>query len=111
VTALVSEAVVRDAGRGFAFRQIDRVAVKGKSIGVTVYELLGPAGEAASPAVTAYEAALEDYFARGFDSAIERLVPHAPADAPSRVLLERCRALRDDPPPADWDGVYVATSK
>jgi adenylate cyclase len=85
--------------------------VKGKSIGVTVHELLGPAGEAASPAVAAYEAALEDYFARGFDAAIERLVPNAAADAPSRVLLERCRALRDDPPPADWDGVYLATSK
>jgi adenylate cyclase len=111
VTALASEAIVRDAGAGFAFRRIDRVAVKGKSIGVTVHELLGPAGATQAPAIAAYEAALDDYFARRFDAAIERLLPHEGGDPPSRILLERCRALRLAPPADGWDGVYVATSK
>ena len=32
-------------------------------------------------------------------------------DAPARMLLERVRAFRHDPPPENWDGVYVAKSK
>ena len=27
------------------------------------------------------------------------------------VFLERIEEYRENPPPADWDGVYVATSK
>jgi hypothetical protein len=33
------------------------------------------------------------------------------ADPPSRVLAERARALAANPPPAEWDGVYVARAK
>jgi hypothetical protein len=34
-----------------------------------------------------------------------------PDDPPSCVLAARCAAMIADPPPADWDGIYVATSK
>ena len=32
-------------------------------------------------------------------------------DGPSRVYLERCQQLIDNPPPADWDGVFVMKTK
>ena len=45
---LASEAVRDAAGDAFAFRLLDLVAVKGKTRGVAVYELLGRAGEVPS---------------------------------------------------------------
>jgi adenylate cyclase len=49
VTTLVSESIVEDAKDAFVFRRIDRVAVKGKSRGLDVYELLGAVGTAKAP--------------------------------------------------------------
>jgi tetratricopeptide (TPR) repeat protein len=34
-----------------------------------------------------------------------------PDDGPSKVYLERCREYIDNPPPEDWDGVYVMKTK
>ncbi len=32
-------------------------------------------------------------------------------DGPSRVYLERCNHYIESPPPEDWDGVFVMTTK
>lgn len=32
-------------------------------------------------------------------------------DGPSRVYYARCKHYIDNPPPEDWDGVFVMTSK
>ena len=32
-------------------------------------------------------------------------------DNPSMILIDRVRAMRDNPPGDDWDGVYIMTSK
>lgn len=34
-----------------------------------------------------------------------------PSDGPSRVYVERCRLYIENPPPDDWDGVFVMTTK
>jgi adenylate cyclase len=108
---LVSEAVQSATADVFRFRLVDRVAVKGRVRGVAVYELLGlMADTTALPAHAAYAAALEAYWRRAFEEALRLLEPHA-GDGPSRVLAARCRALSEDPPPPDWDGVYVAHAK
>jgi adenylate cyclase len=112
VAVLASEATVRATGDEFAFRLVDKVAVKGKHESVRVYELLGT-GTKSSPrvgAARAYEQALEAYFARDFAGALSRL-GRLTDDPPSRVLADRCRAMIDRPPPEGWDGVYVATTK
>jgi adenylate cyclase len=108
VTRTVSEAVELEARGEFAFRKLDRVAVKGKSHAVVIFELLDAAR---GPEVDAYEAALEHYFARRFREAITALTPFAEADPPSQVLLDRCRVFAESPPPPGWDGVWVARSK
>ena len=34
-----------------------------------------------------------------------------PDDGPSRVYLARCKHYIESPPPEDWDGVFVMTTK
>ncbi len=46
---LVSQSVYEVARQEFRFRRLDRVAVKGKTRGVEVYELLGPLGQPVAP--------------------------------------------------------------
>jgi adenylate cyclase len=113
-TILVSEAIREAVGDAFVFRRIDRVAVKGKARGVVIHELLGAAGDARLDArrshVEAYEAALAAAQERRFDHALSLLAPLA-GDPPSTVLARRCESWLKAPPPADWDGTWVATSK
>jgi adenylate cyclase len=110
VTVLVSQAVVDEARHAFVFRGVDVVAVKGKSQGVRVYELLGPVGMALPPEMAVHQAALGAYLQRDFARACQLLAPQL-HDGPSRVLSERCSHLSMHPPPPGWDGVWVATSK
>jgi adenylate cyclase len=110
-TILVSGAVAAAIGDEFALRRLDRVAVKGKSQGVEVFELLGYAADATRAArARRYERALDAYFARDFTAAIA-ILDGATDDPPSALLRDRCLALRDDPPPPDWNGVHTATTK
>ena len=110
---LVSQAVAEVVCEAFAFRRIDRVAVKGKAQGVLVLELLGVSREVRGErlrSARAYEAALDLYFARDFLGALDRLEALRD-DPPARVLAARCQRLLAEPPPPDWDGVYVAMEK
>jgi len=128
-TILVSGEVRRRAGDAFVFRRLDRVAVKGKSCPVEVHELIGPTGdpttEAQRPAIAVHEAALAAAFAGRFTDALGLLGASADEDAratgrgeppdhgdhATRLLVARCRAWLASPPPADWDGTWVAPTK
>ncbi len=111
VAVLTSESIVSAAGDDLAFRLIDKVAVKGKHEVVRVYELLGVRDGCGPLLETArcYERALEAYFARDFTGALDCI--GSLDDPPSRVLASRCKAMLAHPPPRDWTGVFVATSK
>ncbi len=41
----------------------------------------------------------------------EKALIEDPSDGPSRVYEERCRHLIENPPPEDWDGVFVMKTK
>lgn len=115
-TILVSQAIRDAAGDGFLFREIDRVAVKGRSQAVAIFELMGAAGDAdvleRRPLIARYAAALRAARSRQFQTALALLAgPGYGGDGPSDVLASRCRAWLAAPPPADWDGSWVATSK
>ncbi|MBA3960418.1 MAG: hypothetical protein H0X40_00755 [Chthoniobacterales bacterium] len=109
---IASYRIVVATGAQFDFRLLDKVAVKGKSDAIKIYELLGEKGEADAmrETVTTYEDAFAFYNARNFSEAAH-LLASLPNDAPARILLERCRAYQEEPPPADWDGVYISMSK
>jgi adenylate cyclase len=110
---IVSETVREAAAKGFRFRLLDRVVVKGKSHGIRIYELRGPAAEPdpAAEVIRRYVAALAAYWDRDFEAAVALLAGQEASDPPSRVLAARCRELAADPPPPEWDGVYVAHAK
>ncbi len=112
VAALASEAIVNHVGDEFAFRFIDRVAVKGKAQSVRVYELLGIPAECreALERAKTYEQGLLAYFARDFPRALG-ILRSMGDDPPSRVLATRCKQMIAEPPPPEWNGIYVATTK
>ncbi|HOP28077.1 MAG TPA: tetratricopeptide repeat protein [Spirochaetota bacterium] len=61
-----------------------------------------------------YNLGLTAYKQRKWDEAItsfEMALKIIPGDGPSELYLERSRAFKETPPPDDWDGVYVMTSK
>lgn len=34
-----------------------------------------------------------------------------PNDGPSKVYVQRCQHYIENPPPEDWDGVFIMTTK
>lgn len=113
----ISEYTRAGAGDGLATRYLDLVAVKGKARPVAVYELLGLDSQL-SPVVEKvlerYEKGIELYKARRFDEAAEHFraaLEADPHDGPSAVYLGRCVEMGENPPPAEWDGVYVMKHK
>ncbi len=116
-TLIVSAATLRAAGDGFHSRFLDLVAVKGKREPTAIHEVMTvdcALGEHTVPALAAYRAGIEAYRQRDWLRAAARFqeaLRWAPTDGPSRVYLERCQRLIDEPPPADWDGVFVMTRK
>lgn len=100
----------------WAFRELDRVRVKGKQEPVTIYEPLGPK-DALDPEfrqeVARHRGALKAYRAQQWDEA-ERQWSALQATRPHRlyeIYLERIAHYRASPPPPDWDGVFTHTTK
>lgn len=112
VSILVSEEVATRVGGAFELRLVDRVAVKGRSQGVRVFELVARKGaaDALLPRLRAYEEAFAAYECGQFAAAAERLERLA-GDGPAEVLLGRCRALLAAPPADGWSALHVAASK
>jgi adenylate cyclase len=109
---IASESIVEATRDLFAFRRLDRVAVKGRNRAITIYELLGPGEEvsARQDAVHRYERALDFYAAGDFASAVE-ILGRCDDDPSAAFLAARCRAFIKEPPPPGWDGVAVMTTK
>ena len=111
-SALVSEDIFEAAKELFTFRLLDLVAVKGKTEGINVYELIGKKGETPemSAILTKYEQALDSYRGRRFTEAMNLLKDQL-SDGPSHTLHTRCASLLQNPPPASWNGIYISTIK
>ena len=114
---IVSAATLAQTKGAFRARFLDLVAVKGKKEPVEVYEVLGDQSELdarTEAMLRAYEVGVTAYRERDWLRAAARFqeaLRHVPGDGPSAVYLQRCEDLMADPPPADWDGVYVMTRK
>ena len=104
--------LVRD---DFVARRIDLVAVKGKTQGVPVYELIAARGDvdtAQEVFLQAYEGAMGLYTAQRWALAKEEflrasILSPQKADYPSALLASRCGGFMSKPPGPDWNGVYV----
>jgi adenylate cyclase len=113
---MASQALREQAGYGFEWRLLDRVAVKGRHQGTVVCELIGFRGDVAADILDArdvYESALEAYFAGDFGRAAElfaRASELRTDDLAARTMRDRCETLAEDPP-LKWNGIHVMHEK
>ena len=101
----------------FVFRKLDKVRVKGKTVAVTLYELVCRTAELTPKKlneITEYQQALELYFQRDWDASFEKmheLQQRYPYQKLYKLFIERIEEFKQNPPPLDWDGVYEYLSK
>jgi adenylate cyclase len=106
----------RLAGMRISVRELDRLAVYGRSGGLQIYELLGMADEPSDAPgwVEHYEAGLKSYRAREFTAAIanfEKVVSLRNEDQASSRMIERCKQQLEAPTADGWDDTTVALTK
>jgi adenylate cyclase len=107
---------------GFVFRELDLIRVKGKLQPVTIYELIGCAGqpsfygtpEEARSRLELFQTARALYCQRHWADAqtsFQAILDKWPDDGPSRAYWKRCQDYLFDEPPSGWDGVFTMTHK
>lgn len=107
---LAGEDTLRAGARDQHWRPVDKVAVKGKTKGTLIAELVS------SPPAwwPEYRRAWDAYHASDWAAAaglFDRVQELAGGDGPSRVLAERCRRFAGQGVPADWTGVWIMHDK
>jgi adenylate cyclase len=130
VYSLCSEATKlaceRDGADRVVFRPLGRIVVKGRSTAVPIHEIVG-LKENVTPqtleCLRIFAEGMTCYYARQWDTAIERytasekLEPNQPGitpgveSNPSRVYIKIAKLYQVAPPPPEWEGEYVMTSK
>ena len=108
--------------RGFFFRELDLIRVKGKLQPVVIYELVGKISELDKEPgyaellkrLEAFSAARTLYSHRKWEEAqmaFQGILDKYPQDGPSRMYWKRCQDYLFDEPPVGWDGVFTMTHK
>ena len=126
VTESTKLACEKHGGDRILFRPLGRIIVKGRSQPVPIHEIPGlreDASERTLECLSIFESGMAKYYARDWVGALaafeksatlEPLLPGiAPgvSSSPSLVYQRIAINMRDNPPPEDWDGVYVMTEK
>jgi adenylate cyclase len=107
----------RGALPDFLFRELDRVRVKGKDEPVAIYEPLGERaalGPEIQEQVGLFHQALRHYRAQDWDQAelaLYNLQKMSLDTELYRIYARRVAYLREHPPGAGWDGVWVFETK
>ncbi len=114
---MISDATYQMAKDFVDVRELDTIQVVGKNEPVTVYELLAKKDQtkgSLADTTELYLKALNLYKQMKFAEAIsafQAVLKIIPDDGPAKTYVERCHVFIENPPPADWNGVYRLTSK
>ncbi|MEM9062863.1 MAG: adenylate/guanylate cyclase domain-containing protein [Pseudomonadota bacterium] len=123
VRNLIGSATAVGAMDEFACIELDAVAVKGRSQPETIFTVAGAADVLGSTAfenlASRLRTARQHYLAQEWDAAEAAFLQATDLGVVgvfdprplAGIMIERIMGYRMDPPPEDWDGVYVATSK
>ncbi|MCX7883323.1 MAG: adenylate/guanylate cyclase domain-containing protein [Brevinematales bacterium] len=113
---MMSETTYEQVKEHFVCRRLDLIRVKGKNQPIAVYELIERVGKL-SPEREAVLVRFQEGFSlyekrqwREAGEIFHALWEHY-EDPPSKTYLERCEEFVKNPPPPDWNGVYVLRSK
>ena len=116
IQCVVSESTYRAAKDQYIFREIDRIRVKGKTLPVTIYELLdwGRNESLYTERIVRFSEALTAYRRQQWEEAIDlfkKIKAKFPDDGPAQTFIHRSLELMEAPPERDWDGVYAMKTK
>jgi adenylate cyclase len=113
---LVGEETVHRCEDDFFFLKIDDLAVKGKSVGVGIYTVLDDVTPEYVMAGMTHDKMHQLYRKQKFDAAIV-LCEQLKEEFDGKMVdyydmwIERCKFQKTQDLPADWNGVFIATSK
>jgi adenylate cyclase len=116
VGILVSENIVNSVP-GVIYRELDRVRVKGKLEPISIYEPIGQKGEVPNQTldeIDRFHRVLDRFRQQKWDEAealLSALIDADPKRKVYRVYMDRIATLRNNPPGANWDGVFTFTTK
>jgi adenylate cyclase len=122
VDIVLGEEVAKRVENDFATLELDLIAVKGKSEAVHIFALLGDGKlcqtDAFRNCVTLHKSMLAAYRQQQWQEAENLIAQCRQASRGIGALAglydmyaDRIATFRTSPPPADWNGVFVATSK
>ncbi len=120
ITIMLGNSTAQKVKDRFAVAEIDLIRVKGKQEPERIFCLFGDASLAASgdyqSSAARLERLIDAYRSQTWDDAIaicDDLEKSCSAgfENLAAVYRDRVQAFKAVPPPADWDGVFVATSK
>ncbi len=117
VDIIVSEACHEAARAAMSFRELGAIKVKGKTQPVRIYELVreGPLEGEQKAAVDVFHHGLAAFRGRRWEDAIAHFQSaktlRGGIDRTADDYVDQCLGFKVSPPPPDWDGTRVATSK
>ncbi len=97
-------------------REIDWVRVKGKALPVRIFELVSEKEPQSDVMfmLDNFKQGFIKYHEKAFDAALgcfSEALNHRPDDTVSKLYIDRCQRYIEAPPPEDWDGVFIMTTK
>ena len=107
----------RKAVTDFVYRELDHVRVKGKDKPIAIYEPIGlvsEVGKEMQDEIKLFHEVRRLYRSQDWDQAelqLMNLQRMSPDTALYKVYAERVGYFRNNPPDADWDGVFVFQTK
>ncbi len=114
---LLGETTAQALGPQFETREIDTIAVKGKTESTRIFELLGPAGQVPENVLRlreSYSQALLAYRAQDWNAAeitFRACLELRPSDGPAALLLKRTETLRRNGSGAHWNSISQLEEK
>jgi hypothetical protein len=111
---IFSESVFRAVGGKLPCRKLDRVAVKGKSVGADIFTARRKLSAAEEEGWGLHQLGLELYYKKEFEKAascFSQIRKFIPDDVVSGAFLERCTIYSRNPPDPGWDGVQLISEK
>ncbi len=114
---IISETTYEHVKEVMLCRELDLVAVKGKTRPVRIYELIGEKDKVPPEKfelVQRFTQGLRAYQRQQWDQGrkiFSQINAIYPEDGPTQLFLHRVVELKKNPPPKNWDGVFVMTTK
>lgn len=114
---IISESTYQEVKHKFEARLLDRVAVKGKTKGIKIFELFcekEKGNKNVAKFVKMHNQAMRLYFERDWEKAItkfDRIQKVKANDRPAGLFIGRCREYLKNPPPPGWNGIHIMREK